>query len=178
MIVLAVDPGTTHSGHVLFDGARVLDSGVLRNAELLERIHTIGAYVAAELHQPVALAIERFEARGMPIGDESIQTVIWSGRFQQAWHTPDEVMLVKRSAVKLGLCGTNRAKDSSIRQALLDMLGAQGTKRSPGPTYGVASHAWAALAVAVIAIGADADRKSTRLNSSHQKISYAVFCLK
>src|SRR5574340_1270609 len=24
----------------------------------------------------------------------------------------------------------------------------------------------------------DADRKSTRLNSSHQKISYAVFCLK
>src|SRR5690606_40096471 len=27
-------------------------------------------------------------------------------------------------------------------------------------------------------IGADLDRKSTRLNSSHVKISYAVFCLK
>src|SRR5438552_12716544 len=26
--------------------------------------------------------------------------------------------------------------------------------------------------------GSDADRKSTRLNSSHQIISYAVFCLK
>src|SRR2546430_9214628 len=26
--------------------------------------------------------------------------------------------------------------------------------------------------------GADADRKSTRLNSSHSQISYAVFCLK
>src|SRR2546421_1549353 len=26
--------------------------------------------------------------------------------------------------------------------------------------------------------GADADRKSTRLNSSHDQISYAVFCLK
>src|SRR5690349_22161997 len=26
--------------------------------------------------------------------------------------------------------------------------------------------------------GADADRKSTRLNSSHVEISYAVFCLK
>src|SRR5690606_41398744 len=26
--------------------------------------------------------------------------------------------------------------------------------------------------------GVDADRKSTRLNSSHVKISYAVFCLK
>src|SRR5690606_39528917 len=30
----------------------------------------------------------------------------------------------------------------------------------------------------VVAIGAVGDRKSTRLNSSHVKISYAVFCLK
>src|SRR5690606_40341671 len=30
----------------------------------------------------------------------------------------------------------------------------------------------------VTAIGYAADRKSTRLNSSHVKISYAVFCLK
>src|SRR5258708_37367490 len=29
-----------------------------------------------------------------------------------------------------------------------------------------------------VAAGADRDRKSTRLNSSHQIISYAVFCLK
>src|SRR3712207_7771717 len=30
----------------------------------------------------------------------------------------------------------------------------------------------------VIAVGRDKDRKSTRLNSSHANISYAVFCLK
>src|SRR5207244_6795184 len=30
----------------------------------------------------------------------------------------------------------------------------------------------------VIVDGTDSDRKSTRLNSSHQIISYAVFCLK
>src|SRR5260364_363017 len=29
-----------------------------------------------------------------------------------------------------------------------------------------------------VEVGADEDRKSTRLNSSHQIISYAVFCLK
>src|SRR5690606_41549242 len=37
------------------------------------------------------------------------------------------------------------------------------------------------LALAVEAVthgGVDKDRKSTRLNSSHVKISYAVFCLK
>src|SRR6202142_4681083 len=32
--------------------------------------------------------------------------------------------------------------------------------------------------VALVAGVVDADRKSTRLNSSHQLISYAVFCLK
>src|SRR5258708_21980568 len=34
------------------------------------------------------------------------------------------------------------------------------------------------LTVAVFAMAAMRDRKSTRLNSSHQIISYAVFCLK
>ena len=36
----------------------------------------------------------------------------------------------------------------------------------------------AKLSSAVLDITADADRKSTRLNSSHGYISYAVFCLK
>src|SRR6266478_8733817 len=33
-------------------------------------------------------------------------------------------------------------------------------------------------AVADAGLGTDEDRKSTRLNSSHSQISYAVFCLK
>src|SRR3712207_8569554 len=35
-----------------------------------------------------------------------------------------------------------------------------------------------ALAAAAVCIGMEVDRKSTRLNSSHANISYAVFCLK
>src|SRR5437867_9983149 len=35
-----------------------------------------------------------------------------------------------------------------------------------------------ALGLPAIHISADEDRKSTRLNSSHRTISYAVFCLK
>src|SRR3712207_7201681 len=34
------------------------------------------------------------------------------------------------------------------------------------------------LALAVLLVSAAIDRKSTRLNSSHANISYAVFCLK
>src|SRR5690606_41090113 len=36
----------------------------------------------------------------------------------------------------------------------------------------------ATVDLALKEIGMDQDRKSTRLNSSHVKISYAVFCLK
>src|SRR5688572_32255178 len=36
----------------------------------------------------------------------------------------------------------------------------------------------AAAAAAVLVVGKGQDRKSTRLNSSHSQISYAVFCLK
>src|SRR3989339_318878 len=34
------------------------------------------------------------------------------------------------------------------------------------------------MAVVVVVVAAALDRKSTRLNSSHDQISYAVFCLK
>ena len=42
-----------------------------------------------------------------------------------------------------------RAKDGNVRQALIDLIGEQGTKKNKGPTYGISSHSWAALAVAV-----------------------------
>src|SRR5712664_4606568 len=37
---------------------------------------------------------------------------------------------------------------------------------------------WARSATATAGMGRRGDRKSTRLNSSHDQISYAVFCLK
>src|SRR5258708_14788540 len=49
---------------------------------------------------------------------------------------------------------------------------------SPVEPRPVARHRDAADAAAPGRAGAPADRKSTRLNSSHQIISYAVFCLK
>lgn len=97
------------------------------------------------------LGIERFEARGMPVGNESVETMLWTGRFIQAWRSPESVVLIKRSAVKSNLCGTQKAKDSNVRQAVIDRLGPPGKKSKPGPTYGVTSHAWQALAVALTA---------------------------
>lgn len=86
---------------------------------------------------------------GMPVGNEVFETIRWVGVFCECAIPPCE--LVFRKDIKIHLCGSMRAKDANIRQALIDKLGPQGTKKAPGPTYGVSKHAWAALAVAVFA---------------------------
>lgn len=144
MRILAIDPGTEQSGWVLFEDGRVLYSGVDSNEVVLN------LNLAADNDADI-LAIEMIASYGMAVGKEVFHTCRWVGRFQQAWPKPDDVRLIYRKDVKMHLCGTPRAKDANIRKALIDKLGPQGTKKSPGPTYGVKSHAWAALAVAVIA---------------------------
>lgn len=144
-ILLAVDPGTTESGFVLMQGRRIVQSGVEDNHAMLKRVASSGAET---------LAIEMIASYGMAVGKEVFQTCVWVGRFQQAWHSPDSVKLVFRKDVKLHLCGSPRAKDANIRASLIDRYGpgkeiAVGNKKNPGRLYGVKSHAWAALAVAV-----------------------------
>jgi hypothetical protein len=148
-VILAIDPGTDESGWCLYCDGEVLDSGVSSNPEMLGRM----------LRNPcsVQLAIEMVASYGMPVGREVFETVRWIGRFQQAWHEPESVRLVYRKDVKMHLCGTTKAKDSNIRQAILDLFprigGGKtpqvGTKAKPGPLYGVSSHVWPALGVAI-----------------------------
>lgn len=158
MNLLAIDPGTEQSGWCLFgNGAetdvtrfwRVVNCGVMPNDELVYSLAGSPALFGAS-----SLAIEMVASYGMPVGRETFETVRWIGRFQQAWHSPEEVRLVYRRDVKLYLCGSMKAKDANVRQALIDKLGPVGTKAKPGPLYGVKSHAWSALAVAVTAAGA------------------------
>jgi hypothetical protein len=142
-LILAIDPGVVESGWCLFDGA-VQGSGVRANERLLAELPTYDADV---------LAIEMIASYGMPVGREVFETCVWIGRYKQAWRDPDAVRLVYRRDVKMHLCGSARAKDANIRQALLDLIGPQGVKARPGPTYGVKSHAWPALAVAATVAG-------------------------
>ena len=65
---------------------------------------------------------------------------------------PLPLLELSRQRIKAVLCNGNvKANDAGVRQALIDRLGPPGSKKAPGPTYGVTSHAWAALAVAVAA---------------------------
>lgn len=147
MKILSIDPGTDESGWVILDGTSVFMSGVWPNDQLLRQ-------VAIEGESDIdCLAIEMIASYGMAVGREVFETCVWIGRFQQAWRNPDAVKLIYRRDVKLHLCGTTKAKDANVRQSLIDLIGPQGTKKCQGATYGVKSHAWAALGVAVTAAG-------------------------
>ena len=151
-MILALDPGPEKTGCVWFDGMRVIGSDIAHNGTLLELV---------KRNDSGTLAIEMIASYGMSVGREVFETCVWIGRFQQAWHSPDSVRLVYRRDVKLHLCGSAKAKDTNIRQALLDLFprtggGATpqiGTKKQPGPLFGVSSHAWAALGVAATVAG-------------------------
>lgn len=141
-IVLAIDPGNGQSGVVRFNGERVLYAGVIPNDDVLR--------IIADDRSDV-LAIELFVATNQRLGNESIETIHWGGRFHQASGDPDSVLLVPRHQVKRALGLGHRDGDKEVRAALQRALGPKGTKASPGPTYGVSSHAWAALGVAYAA---------------------------
>lgn len=142
MIVLAIDPGNAHSGVVRFDGTRVLFAGVIENPDVLRIIAD---------DRSDALAIELFVATNQRLGNESIETIHWGGRFHQASGDPDSVILVPRLQVKRALGLGHRDGDKEVNAALAARIGPKGTKAAPGPCFGVSSHSWAALGVAYAA---------------------------
>ena len=144
-VVLAIDPGPERSAWVVYDGGCILRSKLAPNADLLE---TLRERPHAGLPSHAHLAVEMVQSFGMPVGREVFETVFWAGRFVEAWGG-GPWSLVYRKDVKLHLCGSLRAKDSNIRQSLIDRLGPQGTKKAPGPTHGLKGDLWSALAVAV-----------------------------
>ena len=146
MYLLAIDPGTTHSGWVLVNEmGEPQCSGESDNHEVLA--------MAREHGGPVA--IERVVSYGMAIGKETIETIEWIGRFWQVAGA-NRTRLIPRKEVCKHICNDGRAKDPNIRQALIDRWGgkaeAVGTVKKPGPLYKVKGHAWSALAVAVTAL--------------------------
>ena len=139
-MILALDPGTTHTAFIQLDQGKIIDHGHLPNAEIRQIL------IGREYDR---VACEMIASYGMAVGASTFETCVWIGRFIEVAQV--DVELIFRKDIKLFLCGTMRAKDANIRQALLDLIGPQGTKKTPGPTYGIKSHTWAALAVAVFA---------------------------
>ena len=155
MKLIAIDPGTDESAYIVYDTETKLptrDFNIVSNPVLLKMLRGGVDETSSE-----SLAIEMVASYGMPVGKEVFETVMWIGRFTEAWSniTGLGVTLVYRKAIKEHLCGTSRAKDPHVRQALLDRFGgkqtAVGNAASPGPMRGITKHVVSALAVAVYA---------------------------
>ena len=155
-MIVAIDPGTTDSAWVAFNpqARKVVAWAREPNARVLERLRGRDSdFPLIGLED--SLALEMVASYGMPVGAEVFATVLWIGRFYEAWVERGGAppSLIYRRAVKLHLCHDSRAKDGNIRAALLDLFGgkeaAVGRKAAPGPLYGMSGDGWAALAVAV-----------------------------
>lgn len=86
----------------------------------------------------------------MIVGKEVFDTCVWIGRFiELAVLKNIPVEYIYRKEEKMNLCQSMRAKDSNIRQALIDRFGIVGTKKNPGWFYGFKADIWSAYAVGV-----------------------------
>jgi hypothetical protein len=144
-VVLAIDPGPLRSAWVLLDDGLPKASAYQPNEQVVESLRQFDLW-------NWEVVIEKVESFGMAVGVEVFETVFWSGRFAEAAH-PLPVHRIGRKAIKLHLCHTTKAKDSNVRQALVDRYGGKdaaiGRKAAPGALYGISGDVWSALAVAV-----------------------------
>lgn len=148
-ITVGIDPGPREFAWVQWDGRQVVRSGDCKNCDAVQLLSAL----ADPGH---SLAVEWIESFGMAVGREVFETVFSIGALATYAADVCRVRLIPRRDVKLHLCASPRAKDANIRQALIDRFGLVGTKKFPGPLFGIASHRWAALAVAVTAHDLDA----------------------
>lgn len=146
---VGIDPGPEQSGLVVRYSDGKLAGEIMPNKELLGRL----GWLATLDWRKGRLYLEMMAGYGKPVGCEVFQTVLWTGRFAQAWQDGSGTWaLVYRRDVKLYLCGDARAGDPHVRQALIDLYGpgrekAIGIKARPGPLHGFKGDMWAALAV-------------------------------
>jgi hypothetical protein len=145
MRVLAIDPGNMESAYLLLEDETILSFAKLPNADMRRVLDTSRG-------DGTLLAVEMIASYGMAVGATVFDTCVWIGRFLEYWADDENVSLIKRIQVKSHICHSAKAKDGNIRQALIDRYGEQGTKKNPGPTYGIAADVWSALAIATVAM--------------------------
>jgi hypothetical protein len=145
-MILAIDPGNVESAYVVVDeNLKPVKFGKVKNADLLDDLFM------DRFHQPNAIdhcAIEMIASYGMSVGREVFDTCVWIGRFIERANV-EHLKLIYRKDVKTNLCGSMKAKDGNIRQALIDRFGEVGVKKNPGWFYGFSGDVWQAYAVAV-----------------------------
>lgn len=100
------------------------------NNKILEQM---SKYKLFNCFDEVKFVIEMIASYGMPVGKEVFDTCVWIGRFAERMlrFQVNEVYYIYRKDEKMNICHSMKAKDSNIRQALIDRFGEVGTKKNP-----------------------------------------------
>jgi len=141
-MILAIDPGNIESAYCLIEKEtyKPIEFGKIDNTLLLIKL--------GELKYE-KLVIEMIASYGMAVGQTVFETCVWIGRFIQR-RTCSDFEYIYRKDVKMNLCNSTKAKDSNVRQALIDRFGVVGTKKKQGWFYGFKADIWSAYAVGII----------------------------
>jgi Holliday junction resolvasome RuvABC endonuclease subunit len=148
--VLGVDTGNVVSGYVLIHvplsgRMSVVEGGVVPNEELLRLLRVVPADAAG---------VEKIAYMGTPrmgISDSVFDSSELVGKVCLRMEDRDiPVYRLKRKTIFTCLTGKAKSSDKIVSDTLKSRFGQPGTKKDPGRLYGVKSHIWSALAVAVV----------------------------
>lgn len=156
-MILAIDPGNIESGFVLLnDDLSIIDKGKISNNEMLEVLYD---YICCDQDIEKHIAIEMIASYGMAVGQEVFETCVWIGKFYHEAYlrgvNVKNIQYIYRKDEKINICGSMKAKDGNIIQALIDRFApgvrnkGKGTKKEPGWFYGFKKDIWQAYAVGV-----------------------------
>ena len=145
-MILAIDPGNIESAYCIIEKEtyKPIEFGKIDNQQMLRQI---GLFKNID-----CIVIEKVASYGMAVGKEVFDTCEWYGRFIQKYcdtNNSQTIEYVFRKEVKINLCNSMKAKDSNIRQALIDRFGVVGIKKNPGWFYGFKKDIWSAYAVGI-----------------------------
>jgi hypothetical protein len=155
LCVVGIDPGPREHAAVMLCGDRVEVVDVAKPSGLTRLL--IDRRVSS-----VVVAYEQFAPFGSSLDDGSLRTIFETGRLVEdmgeamACLPAVQFVGIRRQQAKRFLVGRTSCGDTEVRGALIERFGptkelAIGTKKKPGPLYGITSHHWAALAIAVTA---------------------------
>lgn len=122
-LVIGIDPGTTSSAYVCWAGRQLVKAAVLPNEVVLARITEF-----ARDPRFTHFGIESMTTTYGKVGKETLETLVWSGRFIDRWAVfkkpykpPCYRIAVKRAVAHV--TGDSRNGDKQVREALEERFG-------------------------------------------------------
>ena len=155
--ILAIDPGTTESAYVLLNPElKPVAFAKMENEHLIdEAVSQMLVNMTGNVSEQVDVAIEMVASYGMPVGREVFETCVWIGRFWEQLSKFKNKAYIYRKDEKMMICGSPKANDATIRQALVDRFAygvpnhGKGSKKQKGFFYGFSADVWSSFAIAI-----------------------------